>query len=449
MANPVLNIDYLSEYSMSIKFETEIIEKQLGSEQRYPVKIYPVRTFTLNFNKNELGTSQIRTFFEDLKGSYGLFDWKWEASKGGNDVTYTNCWFDSDTLKQQMKKNGYSSSQITFYAIDRNTPAVVTALPQYQNCEHSYESSFETIVDKVITAQIINNRKGQLEVPKGKWDLKFKINKASRQDIENFFINKRGKWKSFSWTWLTSKSGDGEEKIVRFDDDELRFDITSKLGYAEISLSLKEVFPTTPTPVNMKEKDEIIPRRLLFIDIEGMPVRILDNDTMESLSFEGNNYLGSPLELGDLTMQDTNSVIQLPVSISNAGGYISDAVNENGDIVTGSACSLSLVWLNVENFTLLTTPAPMTIIEGRANDLKIDPYKASINIETSLGGYEDEVPFRTYDPNCSYRKFKDIMCGYTGDQTTCDRTFITCKRLGNQERFGGFVSIIRQMQIRS
>lgn len=37
---------------------------------------------------------------------------------------------------------------------------------------------------------------------------------------------------------------------------------------------------------------------------------------------------------------------------------------------------------------------------------------------------------------CPYR-FKSSLCGYSGDDTGCDKTIIECKNKGNVDRFGG------------
>jgi len=47
-------------------------------------------------------------------------------------------------------------------------------------------------------------------------------------------------------------------------------------------------------------------------------------------------------------------------------------------------------------------------------------------------------PLHAYSKNiCRYEVFKGTACGYSGAETTCNRTFARCIELGNQERFGG------------
>jgi len=57
--------------------------------------------------------------------------------------------------------------------------------------------------------------------------------------------------------------------------------------------------------------------------------------------------------------------------------------------------------------------------------------------DPSLG----RLPFREYGPTCTYRRFKGPQCGYSGVETTCDRTIEACTARSNAARFGGFEQI--------
>ena len=59
MSYPVFDIEYQDSYSAAIEFKTQINEKHLGHEQRYPVWTYPKRTFTLKFDKNYENRQQL------------------------------------------------------------------------------------------------------------------------------------------------------------------------------------------------------------------------------------------------------------------------------------------------------------------------------------------------------------------------------------------------------
>ena len=77
MTIPTFDIDYKSAYSTSLEFKTQINEKHLGKEQRYPVWTYPKRVFTLKFDKNFSGRKALEDFYINVSGSSGKFYFKW------------------------------------------------------------------------------------------------------------------------------------------------------------------------------------------------------------------------------------------------------------------------------------------------------------------------------------------------------------------------------------
>ena len=443
MSNPIFNINYCRAYSLSVEFETQINSKAKGREQRYPIKTYPKRTFTLKFEKNPTVRAELEAFFESVYGAYGVFDWTWEESKGGNGKTY-ECYFDADSLNQNIKKLGYSECELKLVTIDTNTVTSHTDLDFYHKAECNFATEFLTLVDKVFTAQ--NSRRKYLDEPKRSWTLTFEKNTENRKLLEDFFISKRGRFKSFSFTWAIDKGGDGNTYTVRFDTDTLQSDIKA-LGYGSIQLPIKEVW-ATPAAATELEKDEIIPRKLLKLDISTGAVRILDNETLASLTYDSESYLGAPLELGDLTKDDNTEVQKVNVSVSNVNQAISGIIGQYGDVITNCDCYIYQVFLDTSTNAILSEYSQLVFF-GKANNLNITDEQASIDIECQLGGYESKIPKMNYNTNCTYRKFKDCRCGYTGPEKTCDRTLTTCKRYGNIENFGGFPQMYKEMIIKA
>ena len=85
------------------------------------------------------------------------------------------------------------------------------------------------------------------------------------------------------------------------------------------------------------------------------------------------------------------------------------------------------------------------LFAGRCNNLKLDYEEASMDIETPLGGYEIQAPVMKYRTTCQVRRFKDCRCGYSGEETSCDRTFERCKELDNEENFAGFPQMYSEL----
>ena len=195
------------------------------------------------------------------------------------------------------------------------------------------------------------------------------------------------------------------------------------------------------------EKDEIIPRRLLKIELEGGSIFILDNETLEVLRYNGEEYLGAPLSFDEIKRDDYSSVSKLEINLSNVGLAISGIIGQRGDVITNAPAVLTLVFLDV-NTNILQPDLKQILYAGRCNNLKLDYEDATMDIETSLGGYEIQAPIMKYRTTCQVRRFKDCRCGYTGEETSCDRTFDRCKELGNQENFRGFPQMYNELVIK-
>lgn len=441
---PVFNIDYQSAYSSQIEFKTQVNEKQKGREQRYPVWTYPKRTFTLKFDKNFSGRQDLENFFVNVMGQSGSFKWTWATDKGGNGKTYT-CNFDSDSFKQNLKDLGYTDCELKFVAIDEVTPEQQSALNFYHKAECENSIEFYTIIDKIFTFQ--NNRKAWWDTPKKTWTLRFDKTPEVRKQLENFFIQKRGKFRAFQWTWDSSKGGDGQTYTVRFDEDILNTDI-SDLGYGELQVKLREVF-STPNPLSEVEKDEIIPRKLLKIELTGGNVLILDNETLDTLTYNGDTYIGAPLSHGQITKDDNSAVNKLSIEVSNVALQISGIIANRGDIINNAPAVLTLVFLDLSTNNIVSGYTQI-LYAGKCNNLELNYETAKMDIETELGGYELQAPVMKYRNNCQWRRFKDCRCGYTGTEfTTCDRSWDNCVERNNTQNYGGYLSICEQTIIKA
>ena len=442
MEYPVFDFNYQEAYQSSIEFNTQINEKMKGREQRYPVWTYPKRTFKLNFDKSFKQRQKLEDFFVEVMGQAGKFYFTWEAAKGGNNKTYL-CTFNSDSFQQSIKDFGYSDFQLELVCIDDSKVQQVAELDFCHNTECDFITEFYTIVDKIFTAR--NERKSYWDTPKRSWTLTFQKNASTRKKLEDFFIAKRGRFRSFEWTWKKQYGGDDKTYTVRFDSDTLNTDIDS-YGYGQIKVKLKEVFPNS-APVYYEERDEIIPRKLLKIELEGGSIYILDNETLDTLRYNGEDYIGAPLSFDTIKKDDSSSVSKLQVELSNVGLAISGIIGRRGDVITNAPAVLTLVFLDVNTNTLLSDKKQV-LYAGRCNNLKLDYETAKMDIETSLGGYEIQAPAMKYRTTCQVRRFKDCRCGYTGSETKCDRTFERCKELNNQGNFRGFPQMFNELVIK-
>lgn len=442
MTIPVFNIPYQDCYSSEIEFKTQINEKHTGREQRYPVWTYPKRTFSLKFDKNFSGRKQLEDFYIEVSGASGKFNFVWEESKGGNGKTYL-CSFDDEAFKQNIYDFGFSECELKLITIENSEIEEVTDFDFWHSAQCNYSIEYKTILDSIFSAQ--NNKKTYWDSPKRKWTLTFEKNAATRKKLEDFFIAKRGRFRAFDWKWDKERGGDGNTYSVRFDSDILNSEVF-EYGFGKISVDLKEVFPTE-NALEESEKDEIIPRKLLKIELEGGSVYILDNETLESFTFEGETYLGAPMSHGEIKNDDNSAVNKLDIELSNVSLAISGIVANRGDVITNAFAVLTLVFLNI-NTNELIGGMQKILYSGRCNNLSLDYEKASISIESELGGYDKIAPIIKYRPTCQVRRFKDCRCGYSGQETTCDRSFARCSQLGNTLNFRGFPSCVLETVIK-
>lgn len=444
MSDTLLTFDfkYKEAYTSTIEFETQINEKQKGREQRYPKWTYPKRTFTLKFDKNFNDRIAIEQFFIDVMLNGGKFNWTWDKEHGGNGKTYL-CYFEDEKFKQNIKDFGYTDFELGFVCIDDSPVVQVGDFNFYHDAECESGIEFYRLLDKVFTAT--NNIKVWWDRPKKSWTLNFDKDPETRKKLEEFFIAKRGRFRSFDWTWKKERGGDGKTYHVRFDSDSLQMDV-DRLGFATMQVQLVEVFPTA-NPLLEVEKDEIIPRKLLEIDIPDGGIRILDNETLAYLLYDGKEFIGAPLSHGEITKDDNSSVSKLNISLSNVALSISGLVGNRGDVITNSTAIFTLVFLDLNTNQLLNEPKQI-LYSGKCNNLTLDYENASMDIETPLGGYEKQCPAMKYRTSCQVRRFKDCRCGYTGEETTCDRTFDRCKELGNQANFRGFPTMYEELVVK-
>ena len=436
----IFDIPYKEAYTAKIEFDTQINEKQKGYEQRYPKWTYPKRTFTLKFDKNQEDREKLEDFYINVMMTGGKLDW--EENKGGNGKRYL-CSFESDSFKQNIKDFGYTDCELSFICIDDSRMEDIELFNFYHKADCESSIDFYRIMDKVFTAT--NTQKIYWNTPKKKWTLQFEKDPQTRKLIENFFIAKRGRFRSFNWTWLKSRGGDGNTYHVRFDTDCLQLDI-DYLGYSTFQLQLVEVFPNT-NPLLEVEKDEIIPRKLLELNLSGGGVYILDNETLNTLIYGGKEFIGAPLSHDEIKKDDNSSVSKLNISLSNVGLGISSIIGTRGDVITNANAILTLVFLDV-NTNQIIPNIQQVLYAGKCNNLNLDYETASIDIETPLGGYEKQCPVMKYRATCQVRRFKDCRCNYKGNATTCDRTYTRCKELGNQENFRGFPTMYQELVIK-
>ena len=186
--------------------------------------------------------------------------------------------------------------------------------------------------------------------------------------------------------------------------------------------------------ISEKNKPENKPIFLYTIyDYDGSTDMFLaEYDT--DVTFDGQTYTRFPMSHEYVGENTQGEIPVLKIKVSNVSRYM-QAFLEQYDFC-GLKVKITLVWAN----QLAETDAKMDDI------YYIDSYSADENaVEFNLTGRFDvldvTIPARKYSRNYCGWKFKSTECGYSGGETTCNKTLSRCRVLANQERFGGFPSV--------
>lgn len=252
-------------------------------------------------------------------------------------------------------------------------------------------------------------------------------------------------------------------------------------------------------------KNQVKTRTLLTITENNEDViRIIENDVLTSFIYDGNTYLGAMVRREPIESRIEGGPQRVNIKISNIGKSYSNIIATEGDVLTNSRCVIEEVIFNgfpadwqgatsysaddyispvVKNSyiyqctTAGTTGSeepewptsidstvsdgtavwtckspligdPVNIFEGYINNVQLTDSLFTFDVERVLGGYSTFSPNTTYDVNCQWI-FKDSRCQYSGEETTCDKTFSACQARSNEIRFGGYPSIPSELVIKA
>ena len=223
---------------------------------------------------------------------------------------------------------------------------------------------------------------------------------------------------------------------------------------------------------NAVAKNQVKTRILLTITLNNTAqdvIKIIENDVLTSFEYNGDSYLAAMVERGTIESKIEGGPQKCSIKISNINQDYSNIIANQGDVLTNSSCVIEevifyqdkdivlmenteeLLLENQDNFLIesfdIVIDNPVNIFEGFINNVQLTETIFSFDVERVLGGYSTISPNTTYDVNCQWA-FKDERCQYSGEETTCDKTFTSCQARSNETRFGGYPSIPSELVIK-
>ncbi len=154
----------------------------------------------------------------------------------------------------------------------------------------------------------------------------------------------------------------------------------------------------------------------------------------DDITWNGYAWRRSSFAISGLNQSTKGKVAEAQVAVSNVDQAVQADVERYGGLI-GTTVRLYLV-----SSQHLNTPVPMLTsqFEVVRTECRLDAVVFSIGAENF---YLRQFPADTIMSNtCRWWKngrFKGDRCGYAGASPSCDGTFNSCIRLGNQARYGG------------
>ena len=170
---------------------------------------------------------------------------------------------------------------------------------------------------------------------------------------------------------------------------------------------------------------------LLEVILDGTSVYLCNN--VENITWNNIEWLAAPFSIGDITETKEAELPTIDLSIIDLERRLTpDLENYSGGVGVG-------VWLRIINTALLNETTALRedyfdILETSVDHMNRITFKLGVE---NLMNYRSPKN-RFLKSHCRYKVFKGNQCGYTGSETSCDRTFTRCNELGNTARFGGF-----------
>ena len=155
----------------------------------------------------------------------------------------------------------------------------------------------------------------------------------------------------------------------------------------------------------------------------------------QDVTFDGNNYSRFPISIPSLSSNSEGKIDSIKVTISNVDRIIqSYAENYNG--FRGCKVVIHLVFPD-----LIDQPDYAVNEEYYVSICELSAKTADFTLKPKINFLDIKIPRRIFSKYRCQWIFKSDECGYSGSETSCDKTFETCKNYGNQSRFGGFPAI--------
>ena len=169
-------------------------------------------------------------------------------------------------------------------------------------------------------------------------------------------------------------------------------------------------------------------------------LRLVNNN--EDIVYNSHTYLRFPFEIQEIKQSVNSEISSFVINISNVTNEIAQYIKAYDDYIKLNSYEPIKVILCVVNSKDLSNTTPLQKIELILTNINMNLQQVSFTV-SAKNTYQIRVPKHNLKKSCRF-KFKSTQCGYSGDESVCNKSLARCKELSNSSRFGGFASIGNQ-----
>ena len=182
---------------------------------------------------------------------------------------------------------------------------------------------------------------------------------------------------------------------------------------------------------------------MLEITIPSVPetLRIVNNN--EDVTWNSKTWLKFPFELDEISQSSNAEISQFQIKVGNVKNIIGQYIRQYDAFVKVNGFTAITVVLYIVNSKDLANPTAVYSTNLILTTSSLNHLEVSFTV-SARDLYRARTPQTRMFPNSCRFKFKSTLCGYTGAETSCNKTLSRCRQLLNSKRYGGFPSIGNQ-----
>ena len=191
---------------------------------------------------------------------------------------------------------------------------------------------------------------------------------------------------------------------------------------------------TTINDLNKLASDEKL-IVLLEVEIPSSDILYLANYNAD-ITFLGNTYQAFLFNMGEIT-SGKGEVPQFEIKIDNTSRGINSLMMDYDIYLKANGIEGNQIYANI--IVVNTVDLSDYVLKERFELVSwdMDCNFASFKLGAS-NPFMQKYPSRAIYADFCQWKFKSSQCGYSGAETSCDKSLTFCRSLNNSPRFGGF-----------